>query len=53
MLLLSSRRGRMLLELTSARRSTLLHPSCEPLGKGEWPNWYLLEVMMDGERAAG
>lgn len=33
--------------------SPLLGDWCEPLGKGAWPNRYLLEGMVDGERALG
>jgi len=40
----------MLLELASAWRPTLLHPSCKLLEEGVWANWYLLEWVMDGER---
>lgn len=43
----------MLLELASAPRPMLLLPGCELLEKGAWPNWYLLEGIMDGESAPG
>lgn len=43
----------MLLEPVSTHRLRLLLPGCELRERDEWPNWDLLEGIVNGEGAPG